>query len=382
MSEQPIWSGKWWRFDQYEISGASTIKPTENARMEQYDPFAIYGASKRDKETPPPYQTLLALLTSLGAFYDEAAGNWKLEKGVGNDVPRLTKRDEDAIIEWCSRFGLLGILPQIVTTIEIPQKRMEREGKRRSARQRGSIVPMKLVRVDGAWNLSIEFQHRRRRGPRFWLDRFVSVDGWRAAMMSRAALIPDYAKPLIEGEMGSPRVFESVPLRAMCGHFFPEFFYEADNFQCPSPQSPEFWRIYEEPINLFLSYAMLFANAVEPFFVSRTNRNINLLRWLISPTGISLSFDAEFKYVEQRICPSLLCSFTQMALQDVSAGMRLLHCDCCRALYVTSAYQARYCSQRCAWKQRKRNSRDPGNSQDTISSINEKLMGYDEATRQ
>src|SRR5215813_10132180 len=82
-----LWSGGWWRFSAYEIRTiqnatnglyADIIVPSPSAELEWYDPWEFYRASLNENRSAPPYQSLLALLVSLGAFFDDSSNKWKL----------------------------------------------------------------------------------------------------------------------------------------------------------------------------------------------------------------------------------------------------------------------------------------------------------------
>lgn len=76
---------KWWRFDEYEVVSGTHIAPARGANLEEYDPFEaheeLWGGRSQDDE--PPYVRLA----------------------------RVDPHDLDELVEWCTEFGLLGILP-------------------------------------------------------------------------------------------------------------------------------------------------------------------------------------------------------------------------------------------------------------------------------
>jgi hypothetical protein len=63
---QQFTTGQWFRFDRYELENGF-IRPAKGARLQRYDPFEMYGRSKKESRGKPPYQTLLDLLSHLGA---------------------------------------------------------------------------------------------------------------------------------------------------------------------------------------------------------------------------------------------------------------------------------------------------------------------------
>ena len=150
---------------------------------------------------------------------------------------------------------------------------------------------------------------------------------------------------------------KTVPVATILTTYFPDFKDAGDNFRCPLPLTRDFWRIYSERVDDFLQTAVTFLTAVEPISALHDIGSLSWLESFLAPIGVSLSFDSTNQIQEQWVCPSLLSSFGRMAVQDLSAGMRVLRCNCCGGPFVTSSYQARYCSPACGWRQRKRRTR-------------------------
>ena len=361
-----LWSGGWWRFSRYELRGG-VIRPAENANLEWYDPWELYRIRAQDTEVQPPYQSLIALLSSIGAYHQTvsfgqgvASSGWRLDKRDGT----LSTSEQTRILDWCANFGLLGILPHAAISIELPLRFTLHDGK-------GSIVRGRHSRENGHW-------HRSNYGapgsgePHPWIpEDLMALEQMSFEQMSleqtHRFLGPfveendeHYEVPVAFFREGSPTGFRDIlPVSILPRIFFPGFEDAGNQFECPLPLSPEFWRMYAERVDDFLHMALKFLAAVEPVLARRNDAYLSDLQWFVEPIGVSLSFDSAHSVREQWICPSLMSSFARMALQDISAGVRMLRCECCDGPYVTSAYQARYCSQQCAWRQRKRRARAP-----------------------
>lgn len=88
-----IGGSKWWRASEYEVLGGTHIVPAQNATIEIYDPFEahreFWGGRRRKGEAVPPYV----------------------------DLFNLDSSDPWAVADWCSRHGLLGVLPH--RTLEV-----------------------------------------------------------------------------------------------------------------------------------------------------------------------------------------------------------------------------------------------------------------------
>jgi len=293
---QPFWSGCWWRFSRYEIRNGA-IKPAKNGSLEQYDPWDLYRLSQSYNGTPPPYQSLLALLVSLGAFFDEAEGDWRLDKRLKDGS--LTPSSQDEILGWCSRFGLIGILPQTALTIETPrinQSWPRARGKR--------TIPIKHTRMNGEWVSSFEGPIDRQLPDQIPWASFRPMKPISEMPILNLRDVPYISDLLDRGNdircplPLSPQL-ESSPVATILPIFFPDFEDEGDDFQCPLPLSPQFWRIYSERVDDFLDCAMAFLAAVEPVSTRRDTADLTKLRWFLEPTGISLSFDSERNVQEQ-----------------------------------------------------------------------------------
>jgi hypothetical protein len=346
-----LWIGGWWRFTRYEIRGKS-IAPAPNASLEWYDPWETYHLSKFDAGITSPYQSLLQLAVFLGAFWDGAErGTWRLDKSLENGS--LSPADQQLVLDWCSRFGLLGILPHTANRIEL-------HGRFASSTIRGIEVYRYYFRTNGVWRDDSEW---------FNYDCTAEEEAEAIKLLNKndPALGP-IVGPL-EGYRGhSPRVSfcgRNVGPISRCGDlmieelepFFPWDGWDSSDFECPKPLSVEFWKRYVEPIDEFLGYTLAFLAALEPVSTRRPGADLSGLEMLTEPIGISLSFGSEHEVREKWICPSLLSSFGRMAIDDMAAGARLVRCECCNALFVTDRHQSLYCSQACGWKHRKRRAR-------------------------
>src|SRR5436309_719384 len=80
---QPLlYSMRWIRFASYHVVAGTHIAPTARAQIDHYDPFEEYERTKSGRSGHTPYTDLM---------------NTNLD-------------DPAAILGWCRRYGLLGIL--------------------------------------------------------------------------------------------------------------------------------------------------------------------------------------------------------------------------------------------------------------------------------
>jgi hypothetical protein len=349
--QRNLWSGGWWRFNQYEIRDGA-ITPGRNATLEWYDPWEIYRRSQWNADTQPPYQSLVTLGLSLGAVFHKRLVMWQLADKRFEEGS-LTFSEQTEVLHWCSRFGLLGVLPHTAVTIQLPLRFGPHVGK-------GLHFEREHVRVNGRWIRRMiavctpEVAERHR-----FLKKDVKLLWKNDPTLGRLVRKSDrnYRVPTVffQKQRGlTADRDESLPLAHILHRFFPEFQDEGYQFECPLPLTPEFWKIYSERVEDFIKHAVAFLTAVEPVLSRRPRTDLAPLECLIEPVGTSLSFASNGDVQEQWVCPSLLSSFARMALQDTWAGMRILRCDCCGKPFVTSRYQSLYCSEACGWRHRKR----------------------------
>jgi hypothetical protein len=373
---QDLWTGGWWRFSSYRIQKVAEflhkprpdftrmeipfkpeapagtdelfITPCADAALEWYNPWEAYRMSKIDAGTPPPYQALLALLVSLGAVSDETCGIWRLEHDSA-----LTMEEQQRLLNWCSRFGLLGILPHTAHRLQLPQRFIE-------GSESQLLLDREHVRSNGKWTPHSHAGWLNGPSSEGAYERFERLFTEEALPLGEFVRKDHefYIEPLVFFQSSTPtsKFNGGVQLWKTVDQFFPTF-VDDNLFECPIPLTTPFWQVYAERVDDFLMYALALLNSVEPLSHGRYGARPSSLEWLLEPVGVSLAFNSEGNIYEQWTCPSLLSSFGRMALQDLEAGVRLLRCECCGAPFATDRYQARYCSQACGWKYRKRRAR-------------------------
>ena len=300
--------GDWWRFDRYEIKDG-VIRPAASACLEWYDPWLAYRQVEYQKGAAPPYEDLLKLAA-------------KLQSTLPGRPHLLTKASETAVIEWSERNGPLGILLARWESLKLATR----------ASRSAETQPTVYVRAYGQG----VFQH----------ESSWDVD----AQESSAILHPlDDLKLVVE------------PLDQTWRRFFPTVSRaQARNYLYPVPYTEEFCRLYAEPLVDFVQALRLFAGAIEPLTAPSGNgraakdlalQTINLLRRSNTPV---IEQDAQGKLHQIWETPSLLASFAEMFAQDIAYGRTTRLCEGCQLPFVSSAYQARFCSEKCRWRHNKR----------------------------
>jgi hypothetical protein len=150
------------------------------------------------------------------------------------------------------------------------------------------------------------------------------------------------------------------PLSKTWARFFPGVSAEErDTFAYPQPLTDSFWKTYAEPLQDFLSGARALRELLTAIGL-QTNRELRathefmtgglptVINALAAPTGLAAPLRKSGRVGLNWVGGSLLASLTMMMLEDLSSG-RAVQCPCGQ-LFVSSAYQARYCSRQCRWR--------------------------------
>src|ERR1700687_2656608 len=103
-------AGNWWKFDRYELSGGM-IRPARGAKLSRYDPWDDQDpAAPLQQDRVPAYRSLLDIVNRL---------RYLESPSPQNRFGRLHPRSEEELLDWCSRYGLLGLLPHDAVSITL-----------------------------------------------------------------------------------------------------------------------------------------------------------------------------------------------------------------------------------------------------------------------
>jgi hypothetical protein len=312
--------GDWWRFSLYEIRDGC-ILPAKGAKLEWYDPWLGFGFSRvqtgrhTTAGAQSNYQSLMKLVHQL-----------QYVPGHKRYPDCLSSTSQGLILKWCQENGLLGILLSRWEAISLaPQL----------------VGPARWV------------QRRYFRG----FGQVIQLQEITSASKGRNASV------LIHG-LDDLTPAEESPSKTW-SRFFPSVgFSEQETFAYPQPYTIEFCRLYGEPLIDFCNAAKLLVRAILYLGTQQPKVTgdlklvrhqaldaINLLR---RPIASVLDFEESGSVKPSRVAPSLLASFADMFAQDLVYGRPTLQCTCCGTPFVSSAYQARYCSETCRLREQKR----------------------------
>lgn len=332
--------GRWWRFDKYEIRGRA-IRPAPGAQLTVYDPWKLYLRSRtRGNETLPPYAEFVNLRQSLSVGIRES---------------------EAAIVEWCSRYGLPGILPHETRSATLAPRWVS------VGDSASLIVPgqVQYVRINGGWA-----KNRT-------LFRPESVESSFNQPELEGLPVPEKEAPgawarvgVLRQPLDSPEHFNEK-LKENWWKFFPDVpEEEAETYRYPSPLSEKFWQQYAEPYGQFLQSLQCLtevlwelehhgpANPTSAADAKHVAQGVFLLEMLLAPASVTVVPKPDGTFSQEWVCGSLLSAFAMMAVQDLTESRRVRDCAArCGRLFVSQHPAALYCSDACRWKMQKRHHR-------------------------
>lgn len=341
--------GRWWRFDRYELRD-QRIVPAEGAQLSQYDPWEAYRESaSRRAAGASPYDSLLELVGAVSYVVDP--GSRRISPSV---------ETESAILKWCAEHGLLGTLVHRVHAVTLAPRwaPLTTESLDDGSRREDAIPTQRqYLRTSTGW---------RERTSTSLRPAADAAD--RHGELVLAEDLPQrwpYPHVLIQ-ELHTTRSTEE-PLSKTWARHFPEVpEAEGESAEYPMPLSDEFWQEYAEPLDAFIQAATALASAIKglshmkPFGEAseEDKREViqgrETLHALTSPVSPGLALLEEGGLGMEWVSTSLLASLAMMALLDLSKLRRILECRSCGRLYITAAYQAKYCSDTCRIREQQR----------------------------
>jgi hypothetical protein len=303
----------------------------------------------------PPYQALVHLLADLRVPLIGASGRRQ----------RLSSTGEAQLLEWCARYGLLGVLLHRTAMVTFPPRWEPADPAPDQRTGKEPLWPVQCcdVRTNAGWDARREVPLAK------------GIHDLKRIAKQRGRIIPHKDRPpwcrpagvIIQGlKTGEWR---QEPLTATWARFFPDIpVKNRETYAYPSPGTDKFWRLYAEPIEDFLGAASILRTALEELArsqpwdtASKADRvwimhGRDLLHVLTASIAPAMFLRRDGIWEQRWIAPSLLGSFAGMALQDLTEQRRLLRCAnaTCRRLFVTAAWQAQYCSERCRYTVQKR----------------------------
>jgi hypothetical protein len=366
---------RWWRFSQYELKD-KYIRPAPGAKLELYDPWKAYRESwdyDPDSATPwtekrqkgPPYQSLLAL-----------ANEVKVEPGF-----KLDKKSTELLLNWCAEFGLLGILPQRAHMVALAPRWLPDPpwgaavGTKLKRPRGGNLYPTQFIYYrNNLLFLNMEGTKVQGWDPVIWNPKELGSKGHRLGEIYEGKIPIQPGVLMQEWDFYEGHEYRSVKVsstlfpetfRETWAKFFPSIpKKEVETYLYPPMLSRPFWEIYSERLADFfmgvlaLKEALLYLSEPSDLADELERRfrmdGMRLLNNLVSSASMGLATAEDGSLRQEWWAASLLGCFAMMALQDLTQQRKVIRCETCNRLFVTEAYQARYCTDRCRHTAQKR----------------------------
>jgi hypothetical protein len=313
----------WVRFDAYEIVGGY-ILPRHRARLERR-PFPAADGNADVRAA----QQLVRAIRGI-ELHDSG---WPRRKP--------TKGEENALKEFASEYGLLGLLHhQTLSVAFAPRERVVVQD------VKGRTVPfaipyqLRFERARDGWRKRhvIHIEHDVPHDVRLDLDAGAAADDLAEVDTDvfespRAILLP-FAE-------------ESTKVQALATGWAPYFPKvprpEAETYSYPAPGTTAFWKMYAEPVDEVVRAAAALAKIFQRLEPG-TGRDLD---WLVAPVGLLVRRDPFGLAKQDLATPSLLSALCLAALNATGSGWHLASCDGCSKPFFSRSSQARYCSTRC-----------------------------------
>ena len=310
---------RWWKFDRYEIENGY-IRPAANASLGEFDPWLAHKAREGHIDFPP-YTELANLVRDLprGPFGFQIPDSEELRNGV---------------LDWCRRYGLLGLLPHEVSSARFGTWMVTRT----STGWTQSRYPWEPGEPGPPWGEVIGESvtgDRLYETEQFWYDYF-----------------PDEKHDRKSDPEGDRRFDRNDDKRSRC-----------------IPLTEPFWQSYAEPLQYFVQVARFFANALEvtaipdgppvierevPLDRTAAVARLNHLSSVVTPI---VTVSGGGSYEQEWQAPSMLGHLAMQASQNLLGDRKIISCDACQALFSSAHHSARFCSDLCGNRQRKRDQR-------------------------
>jgi len=235
---------RFWRFSQYEVSADGRIQGAPGATLESF--------TLDEPSTTEQARGYRALFEVYELYLSIRARRPDFQAALVNMVDEDSQELHHAVTQWCSSYGLLGIVPHFV----------------RSYRGWPSLV-IRNGTVGVRWKTWAAHGAGFRQGV-IGIDRYSLTD--------LQARLPELSRWTAQDEVEQPAsvaVVEGMRLdtaQAMVFDYFSGMFFsdgsgtylarffpqvnsrQAESYDYPCPQSPQFWQDYSEPIEEFLRF--------------------------------------------------------------------------------------------------------------------------------
>ncbi len=269
----------------------------------------------------------------------------------------LDLEDEAAILDWCRRYGLLGILPESTVLVRLkprwkflsdaPQSRQLVATQREHIRTHVGWSPIdrRILIKEGEFHIVPDDEHRLED----YLHRLVDPGDTTLPEPQALTSVLFHTR------------YEQQTLAQSVGRFFPGVpTPDLEIYQYPTPLSDPFWCEYAEPLENFRSAARGFRDMLDglrlntplnelPLEAQRRLLNSRSQLHALLSVSPALGFQEDGTFTPKWAFSSLLAIFAFAIRQDLLGGKTIRHCKRpkCRTLFLTGQGNREYCSSRC-----------------------------------
>ena len=354
--------GFWWRFSDYTVREVPVsqkispearehfryIVPAPGATLETYEPAIEGGQAVLSGNDQPTVVDLAALRD-------------------------LELDDESAILAWCRRYGLLGILPETAFLIELAP----RWGAAFGEKNPPILIPTQFrsIRTNVGWTGFTRSELFAPDSLRITLDDVDTFDRWNDQLVDLGET--NYSPIAVVADRLFSLRYERKDLATAIGRYFPGVpSSELNTAKYPSPLSDDFWHQYGESIADFRRAVQGMRSILSrlsetgpledlPEEAQRTlgEARSELHSLLSASPGLGIELDGTF--TPKWAFGSLLSMFALAIWQELVSGKSIRHCrrSRCRQPFFARRRNQEYCSSRCRWaeeKARQRSSKPSG----------------------
>lgn len=364
-SEESIPAERWPRFSRYEVVDG-IIRPHAKATIEWYDP-AQEDASRPDGERP--YQELMRVVQRLQIRQPHGGAPYEI----------AGRRAAEDLLQWCRRFGLLGILPhQWVGASFAPRWYPAAEWLSETVDKTldpKSVFGSRLVavqhqvwRIAGGWSVNLRIP-----------DRFTddsSLEG-EVATAGDDETANEFQPPhALLRDLNTDKVTRISLDDPHWYSFFPAITLAptARDFFYSWPRREPFWRGYGEPLWSFVHTVNIMVRTVAAMEAKAGLQNlqaalaeVNQLASVVSPVAALGREDYPHPRM-QWSSPSLIGLLAFHLLNDLAGRHTIRRCEECGGYFVKRRDDRRtrlYCSPRCRSTAQQRRHRKGGSTPPT-----------------
>jgi hypothetical protein len=321
------------------------IRPAADAELLRYDVSTLVGGMPKD--LPRIYEELAPALSGVESDLD------------GNPLRAITEGERRAVLDWCGKYGLLGLLHHEVRMLVLaPRWRITFDPDDTGPWVRHKTpYQISYVRTARGWAQSTRVQHLQG----------CFVDGEKELTPERmlydeVARLEDLDLKFFEnpkalsGDIRSQHV-EIKSLRDAMGRFFPspptiqpmeggqvsQDLDPVEVFACPTPDSDEFWVAYGEPLVEVVRAFKLLARGMQ-YLQGPGWFGWDIMDGLLAPVGLGVGKRDRSSPAEKIITPTLLSAMAVAVGHAVADGRRGAPCKHCGRLFFTHKKLGLYCS--------------------------------------